>query len=183
MRRPRRRESQAVTLRGSNTQLAAKPKRATPVRTAAAPYAKPHEAVPAKPQAVAKRPPAPAPSVQQAHKDTQPAPELRTAYSTPQASEGTCCRAPSRWFRRARSRAVGPRCAEPRNLNPGRTTHGRFVYVLGTRTKTRHLTYVGWTSDVARRLKQHNSGKGARTTRGRVWVLLHWNGFQRSAKP
>jgi putative endonuclease len=26
---------------------------------------------------------------------------------------------------------------------------------------------------VARRLAQHNSGKGARTTRGRVWVLLH----------
>ena len=50
---------------------------------------------------------------------------------------------------------------------------GAYVYVLGTFTKTRHLTYVGWTSDVARRLAQHNSGKGARTTRGRVWVLLH----------
>jgi putative endonuclease len=50
---------------------------------------------------------------------------------------------------------------------------GAYVYVLGTRTKTRHLTYVGWTSDVARRLTQHNSGKGARTTRGHVWVLLH----------
>jgi len=50
---------------------------------------------------------------------------------------------------------------------------GAYVYVLGTRTKTRQLTYVGWTSDVARRLAQHNSGKGARTTRGRVWVLLH----------
>ena len=48
-----------------------------------------------------------------------------------------------------------------------------FVYVLGTRTKNRHLTYVGWTSDLVRRLAQHNSGKGARTTRGRVWVLLH----------
>jgi putative endonuclease len=52
-----------------------------------------------------------------------------------------------------------------------------FVYVLGTRGKTRHLTYVGWTNDVARRLKQHNSGKGARTTRGRVWVLLHSEWF------
>jgi putative endonuclease len=50
---------------------------------------------------------------------------------------------------------------------------GAFVYVLGTRTRTRHLTYVGWTSDVARRLAQHNAGRGARTTRGRVWVLLH----------
>jgi putative endonuclease len=35
------------------------------------------------------------------------------------------------------------------------------------------LTYVGWTSDVARRLAQHNGGKGARSTRGHVWVLLH----------
>ena len=48
-----------------------------------------------------------------------------------------------------------------------------FVYVLGTRTKDRHLTYVGWTSDIARRLAQHNSGKGARTTRGRAWTLIH----------
>jgi putative endonuclease len=48
-----------------------------------------------------------------------------------------------------------------------------YVYVLGTFTKTRHLTYVGWTSDVARRLGQHNAGTGARSTRGRIWVLLH----------
>lgn len=48
-----------------------------------------------------------------------------------------------------------------------------FVYVLGTRSKTRNLTYVGWTHDVAARLANHNAGKGARTTRGRVWVLLH----------
>jgi len=50
---------------------------------------------------------------------------------------------------------------------------GAYVYVLGTVSRNRHLTYVGWTSDVARRLTQHNTGKGARTTRGRVWVLLH----------
>jgi putative endonuclease len=50
---------------------------------------------------------------------------------------------------------------------------GAYVYVLGTVSKNRHLTYVGWTSDVARHLAQHNCGNGARTTRGRVWVLLH----------
>jgi putative endonuclease len=50
---------------------------------------------------------------------------------------------------------------------------GAYVYVLGTVTKNRRLTYVGWTTDVTRRLAQHNCGKGARTTRGRVWVLLH----------
>lgn len=52
-----------------------------------------------------------------------------------------------------------------------------FVYVLGTRSKKRHLTYVGWTNDIARRLAKHNSGKGARTTRGRSWVLLHSEWF------
>jgi putative endonuclease len=58
-----------------------------------------------------------------------------------------------------------------------------FVYVLGTRNKKRHLTYVGWTNDVARRLAKHNSGKGARTTRGRTWVLLHseWFATRREA--
>jgi putative endonuclease len=51
------------------------------------------------------------------------------------------------------------------------------VYVLGTFANNRHLTYVGWTNDVARRLALHNAGKGARSTRGRVWVLLHSEDF------
>jgi putative endonuclease len=50
---------------------------------------------------------------------------------------------------------------------------GHFVYVLGCAGKTRQLTYVGWTTDVAARLKTHYAGKGARSTRGRNWVLLH----------
>ena len=58
-----------------------------------------------------------------------------------------------------------------------------FVYVLGTRSKNRPLTYVGWTNDVTRRLAKHNAGKGARTTRGRSWVLLHseWFATRREA--
>jgi putative endonuclease len=52
-----------------------------------------------------------------------------------------------------------------------------YVYVLGSRGKDRHLTYVGWTTDIARRLMLHNAGKGARSTRGRVWLLLHWERF------
>ena len=52
-----------------------------------------------------------------------------------------------------------------------------FVYVLGTLAINRHLTYVGWTNNVPRRLAQHNAGKGARTTRGRVWMLLHTERF------
>lgn len=53
-----------------------------------------------------------------------------------------------------------------------------FVYVLGTMGKDRHLTYVGWTIDIDRRLAKHNAGTGARSTRGRVWVLLHSERFK-----
>jgi putative endonuclease len=58
-----------------------------------------------------------------------------------------------------------------------------FVYVLGSFGNNRRLTYVGWTNDVARRLTRHNAGKGARSTRGRVWVLLHseWFATRREA--
>jgi putative endonuclease len=58
-----------------------------------------------------------------------------------------------------------------------------FVYVLGAITKNRCLTYVGWTNDVGRRLALHNAGKGARTTRGRTWLLLHseWFATRREA--
>lgn len=48
-----------------------------------------------------------------------------------------------------------------------------YVYVLGCLTGTGHLTYVGWTNDLVRRIEQHNSGKGARSTRGRSWTLLY----------
>ena len=45
-----------------------------------------------------------------------------------------------------------------------------FVYVLGSAGPR---TYVGWTTNLERRLREHNSGKGARATRGRQWTLLY----------
>jgi putative endonuclease len=55
-----------------------------------------------------------------------------------------------------------------------------YVYVLGCRAKKRNLTYVGWTTDLDRRLAQHNSGTGARFTRGLKWALLHTEKFRTS---
>lgn len=52
-----------------------------------------------------------------------------------------------------------------------------FVYVLGCAHAGRYLTYVGWTLDLDRRLAQHNAGTGARSTRGRAWVLIHSERF------
>jgi putative endonuclease len=48
-----------------------------------------------------------------------------------------------------------------------------FVYVLGSRRENDRRTYVGWTTDIERRLQQHNAGLGAKSTRGRQWILLH----------
>jgi putative endonuclease len=48
-----------------------------------------------------------------------------------------------------------------------------FVYVLGSRRKNVCRTYVGWTTDIDRRLQQHNAGLGAKSTRGRQWILLY----------
>ena len=48
-----------------------------------------------------------------------------------------------------------------------------FVYLLITADKKPSKTYVGWTTDLDKRLKQHNEDGGAKSTRGRVWALLY----------
>ncbi|MFP6744600.1 MAG: GIY-YIG nuclease family protein [Alphaproteobacteria bacterium] len=53
-----------------------------------------------------------------------------------------------------------------------------FVYVLGSHSEGGYRTYVGWTTDLERRLAKHNSGAGARATRGRQWALLYAERYQ-----
>ena len=48
-----------------------------------------------------------------------------------------------------------------------------FVYVLASDGPGGPRTYVGWTTDLEQRLKAHNSGAGARSTRGRTWTLVY----------
>ena len=48
-----------------------------------------------------------------------------------------------------------------------------FVYVLGSVRGAERRTYVGWCVDLDARLMRHNAGRGARSTRGRQWVLLY----------
>jgi putative endonuclease len=38
---------------------------------------------------------------------------------------------------------------------------------------TKPITYVGYTNDLKKRIVLHNSGKGAKFTRGRKWVLIY----------
>ena len=48
-----------------------------------------------------------------------------------------------------------------------------FVYLIGNYKKYKLTTYVGYTNNLKNRLKLHNSGKGAKFTRGRIWKLLY----------
>ena len=44
-----------------------------------------------------------------------------------------------------------------------------YVYILKCSDET---LYTGWTTDLKKRIKTHNSGKGAKYTRGRTPVKL-----------
>jgi len=53
-----------------------------------------------------------------------------------------------------------------------------YIYVLGTKDGRTPRTYVGWTTDLDKRLARHNEGTGAKSTRGRAWVLLYAERFK-----
>jgi putative endonuclease len=53
-----------------------------------------------------------------------------------------------------------------------------FVYLLQTCDAGAAKSYVGWTTDLEGRLATHNSGKGAKSTRGRQWRLVHSESFK-----
>jgi len=44
------------------------------------------------------------------------------------------------------------------------------------------ITYVGYTKDIKKRISLHNSGKGAKFTRGRKWKLIYKEKFSSKNK-
>ena len=57
-----------------------------------------------------------------------------------------------------------------------------FVYLIGNYKKSKLTTYVGYTNNLNNRLKLHNSGKGAKFTKGRIWKLLYSEKFKTKKK-
>ena len=47
-----------------------------------------------------------------------------------------------------------------------------YVYMLKSLSK-KPATYVGYTQNLTNRIKLHNTGKGAKFTRGRQWRLIY----------
>ena len=52
-----------------------------------------------------------------------------------------------------------------------------YVYMIKS-IDCKSKTYVGWTNDIKKRLISHNSGKGAKSTRGKIWHLIYYEIFK-----
>tara|TARA_Y100000287_G_scaffold110935_1_gene88981 strand:+ start:27 stop:278 length:252 start_codon:yes stop_codon:yes gene_type:complete len=53
-----------------------------------------------------------------------------------------------------------------------------FVYLLVAHLKNnKKISYVGYTNDIKKRLNLHNSGKGAKFTRGKKWKLVYYEKY------
>ena len=53
-----------------------------------------------------------------------------------------------------------------------------FVYLLITKQKNKLISYVGYTSNLQKRLKLHNTSKGAKFTKGRIWKLIYYKKYK-----
>jgi len=48
-----------------------------------------------------------------------------------------------------------------------------YVYLLISKINNKHISYVGSTNNIEKRVNNHNLGKGAKFTRGKKWVLIY----------
>ena len=52
------------------------------------------------------------------------------------------------------------------------------VYIILTKKINRHVSYVGYTNNLKKRLKLHNSSKGAKFTRGKKWKMIYFKNYK-----
>ena len=52
-----------------------------------------------------------------------------------------------------------------------------FVYLIISKIKKRTISYVGYTNNIKKRIKLHNSSKGAKFTKGKKWKLIYFKTY------
>ncbi len=57
-----------------------------------------------------------------------------------------------------------------------------YIYLILSTAKNKTISYVGYTNNIEKRLKLHNSGKGAKFTRGRIWKIIYFKYFKSKSK-
>ena len=48
-----------------------------------------------------------------------------------------------------------------------------YVYLIVSKVKKKTISYVGYTNNINNRINLHNSGKGAKFTKGKKWKLIY----------
>ena len=56
------------------------------------------------------------------------------------------------------------------------------VYLIVTSAKNKTISYVGYTNNLKKRLSLHNSGKGAKFTKGKKWKLIYSQNYKTKTK-
>ena len=56
-----------------------------------------------------------------------------------------------------------------------------YVYMLKSKG-IKSVTYVGYTKNLQNRIRLHNTGKGAKFTRGRKWKLIYKEKYKTKSK-
>ena len=49
-----------------------------------------------------------------------------------------------------------------------------YVYLIVSIIKKKTISYVGYTNNLKKRIKHHNSNKGAKFTKGKKWKLVYY---------
>ena len=52
-----------------------------------------------------------------------------------------------------------------------------YVYMIKSIDRIKSKTYVGFTTDLKRRILQHNTNKGAKSTKGYKWIVIYKKRF------
>lgn len=53
-----------------------------------------------------------------------------------------------------------------------------YVYMILSKINNRYVSYVGYSTNIKKRLSLHNSSKGAKFTRGKFWKLIYSKKYQ-----
>ena len=53
-----------------------------------------------------------------------------------------------------------------------------YVYLIITEINRKIVSYVGYTNNLKKRLKFHNSSKGAKFTRGKKWKMIYFKNYK-----
>ena len=53
-----------------------------------------------------------------------------------------------------------------------------YVYMIISKHNDKFLSYVGYTKNLENRIKLHNTSKGAKFTKGKLWRLIYFKKYQ-----